>query len=70
MASIDEVFSLVASKFKFFSLNMHQKTAISAVTEMKQMFSSTYQQAMGNLLFIMHYQPFLMHFIQVQDILS
>ena len=35
MASIDEVFSLVASKFKFFSLNMHQKTAISAVTEKK-----------------------------------
>ena len=36
MASPDEVFSLVASKFKSSSLNTHQKTAISAVTEMKK----------------------------------
>ena len=36
MASRDEMFSLVASKFKISSLKTHQKTAISAVTEKKK----------------------------------
>ena len=69
MASPDEVFSLVASKFKISSLNTHQKTAISAVTEKKKMFSLTCRQAMGNRLFTKPYRPLLMHFDQVQDIL-
>jgi len=36
MASLDEVFSLVASKFKMSCLNTHQKTAISPVIEKKK----------------------------------
>ena len=36
MASPDEVFSLVVSKFKIYSLSTHHKTAKSAITEKKK----------------------------------
>ena len=68
MASLDDegVFSLVASKFKIFSLNTHQKRAISEVAKRGKDVFVNLPTGYGKSLI---YQAFLMHFDQVQDTL-
>ena len=68
MASLDDegFFFLVASKFKIFSLNTHQKRAISEVAKRGKDVFVNLPNGYGKSLI---YQAFLMHFDQVQDTL-
>ena len=62
-------FSLVASEFKIFSLNTHQKRAISEVAKRGKDVFVNLPTGYGKSLIYQALPTFLMHFDQVQDTL-